>query len=93
MSGLRILTQQQVVIDQAVYDVGRGAKVALNENQAGTVDYTTVASAQATQLSTEQTALSVRESRLIDSVTLIGDLGGGWSAESLCDPRGGRCGE
>jgi NodT family efflux transporter outer membrane factor (OMF) lipoprotein len=78
LSGLRILAQQQVAIDQAVKDARHGAEVALNEYQAGTVDYTTVATAQATQLTDEQTALGVTESRLIDAAALYGDLGGGW---------------
>jgi outer membrane protein TolC len=69
----------------------RGAQIALNEYQAGTVDYTTVATAQTMQLSAEETALSVEGTRLVDAVTLIGDLGGGWSAEALCDPRHAKC--
>ncbi|MGE8163743.1 efflux transporter outer membrane subunit [Paraburkholderia sp. NPDC080076] len=91
LSGLRILAQQQVAIDQAVKDATHGAQIALNEYQAGTVDYTTVATAQAAQLSNEQTALNVRESRLIDAAALFGDVGGGWSAGTLRDPRGGAC--
>ena len=35
------------------------------------------------QLSDQQSALTVQESRLVDAVSLIGDLGGGWSAGEL----------
>ncbi|HEY1996658.1 efflux transporter outer membrane subunit [Paraburkholderia sp.] len=87
LSGLRILAQQSVVLDNAVRDATRGAEIALDEYQAGTVDYTTVATAQATQLSSQQTALNVQESRLLDAASLFGDLGGGWSAGDLHDPR------
>lgn len=87
LSGLGILAQQAVVQDAAVRDAGRGVEIALSEYQAGTVDYTTVATAQATLLSNQQTALSVQQSRLLDAVSLIGDLGGGWSADQLADPR------
>jgi NodT family efflux transporter outer membrane factor (OMF) lipoprotein len=80
LSGLRILAQQGEVLDSAVKDATRGSEIALNEYQAGTVDYTTVATAQATQLSTEQSALNVKQQRLLDTVSLIGDLGGDWSA-------------
>jgi NodT family efflux transporter outer membrane factor (OMF) lipoprotein len=80
LSGLRILAQQGEVLDSAVRDATRGSEIALNEYQAGTVDYTTVATAQATQLSTEESALSVKQQRLLDTVSLIGDLGGDWSA-------------
>lgn len=91
LSGLRILSQQQTVIDGAVRDATRGTQIAKNEYQAGTVDYTTVATAQATQLTSEESALTVHEQRLLDTATLFGDLGGGWTADSLCDPRHGSC--
>ncbi|MFL9897031.1 efflux transporter outer membrane subunit [Paraburkholderia fungorum] len=87
LSGLRILAEQSVVLDRAVQDANRGAEIAFNEYQAGTVDYTTVALAQATQLNSQQTALSVQETRLLDAASLFGDLGGGWSADQLHDPR------
>jgi NodT family efflux transporter outer membrane factor (OMF) lipoprotein len=87
LSGLRILAEQSVVLDRAVQDANRGAEIAFNEYQAGTVDYTTVAVAQATQLTSQQTALSVQETRLLDAASLFGDLGGGWSADQLHDPR------
>jgi NodT family efflux transporter outer membrane factor (OMF) lipoprotein len=80
LSGLRVLAQEGAVLDSAVNDATRGAEIALNEYHAGTVDYTTVATAQATQLSTEQSALNVKQQRLLDTVSLIGDLGGDWSA-------------
>lgn len=83
LAGLRILAEQSDVLDSAVKDATRGAEIALNEYRAGTVDYTTAAAAQATQLSTEENALSVKQKRLLDAVFLIGDLGGGWSADEL----------
>ncbi len=86
LSGLRILAEQSKALDVAVHDAIRGTQIALAEFQAGTVDYTTVAAAQQVQLSDQQTALSVEQSRLIDAVSLIGDLGGGWSAQQLHDP-------
>jgi NodT family efflux transporter outer membrane factor (OMF) lipoprotein len=85
LAGLRILAQQGEVLDSAVKDATRGAEIALNEYQAGTVDYTTVATAQSTQFSTEQSALNVKQQRLLDAVSLIGDTGGGWSAGALDD--------
>jgi len=86
LAGLRILAQQAQALDVAVRDAVRGTQIALAEFQAGTVDYTTVAAAQEVQLSDEQSALSVEESRLVDAVALIGDLGGGWSQRELRDP-------
>lgn len=79
LSGLRILARQAQALDATVDDATRAATIAFNEYQAGTVDYTTVATTRATQLSAEQSALNVRQQRLLDTVSLIGDLGGGWS--------------
>jgi NodT family efflux transporter outer membrane factor (OMF) lipoprotein len=86
LSGLRILAEEAKALDTAVRDAVRGAEIALAEFEAGTADYTTVAAAQETLLSDQQSALSVHESRLADAVSLIGDLGGGWSASQLHDP-------
>jgi NodT family efflux transporter outer membrane factor (OMF) lipoprotein len=85
LSGLRILAQQGKALDAAVRDARRGAEIAFNEYQAGTVDYTTVSTAQATSLSTQQSALNVQQQRLLDTVSLIGDVGGSWSASELGD--------
>jgi NodT family efflux transporter outer membrane factor (OMF) lipoprotein len=90
LSGLRILGQQAQVQSAAVNDAAQGAEVALNEYRAGTVDYATVAAAQATSLATAQDALSLRQQQLMDTVTLIGDLGGGWSDEELTPRTAGR---
>ncbi|WP_267224060.1 efflux transporter outer membrane subunit [Dyella silvae] len=87
LSNLRILAQQAEVLDSAVRDATRGADIAFNEYKAGTVDYTTAASAQVTQLSTEESALNVQQQRLLDTVSLIGDLGGGWSADQLSNSK------
>jgi outer membrane protein TolC len=86
LSGLRILAEQARALDVAVRDADSGTQIALAEFQAGTVDYTTVALAQETQLANQQSALSVQQSRLTDAVSLIGDLGGGWSDSQLHDP-------
>jgi NodT family efflux transporter outer membrane factor (OMF) lipoprotein len=86
LSGLRVLGQQADVLERAVRDATRGTEIALNEYQAGTVDYTTVSTAQTAQLTVQQTALNVQQQRLLDAASLIGDLGGGWSESELHDP-------
>jgi NodT family efflux transporter outer membrane factor (OMF) lipoprotein len=86
LSGLRILAEQTQALDTAVKDATRGTEIALAEFKAGTVDYTTVAQAQEVQLSDQQTLLSAQQSRLADAVSLIADLGGGWSAADLHSP-------
>jgi NodT family efflux transporter outer membrane factor (OMF) lipoprotein len=83
LSGLRILGDEAQALDVAVRDAIRGTEIALAEYKAGTVDYTTVALAQEAQLNDQQTQLTVQQSRLTDAVSLIGDLGGGWSDSQL----------
>ncbi len=86
LSGLRILAEQTQALETAVTDATRGTDIALAEFKAGTVDYTTVAQAQEIQLSDQQTLLSAQQTRLTDAVSLIADLGGGWSAADLHSP-------
>ncbi len=86
LSGLRILASQAKALDRAVHDAIHGTEIALAEFEAGTVDYTTVALAEETQLADQQSALNVQQSRLLAAISLIGDLGGGWSESDLHDP-------
>jgi outer membrane protein TolC len=86
LSGLRILADETQALGTAAKDAARGSEIALAEFKAGTVDYTTVAQAQAVQFSDEQTLLSAEQTRLTDAVSLIADLGGGWSADELHSP-------
>jgi NodT family efflux transporter outer membrane factor (OMF) lipoprotein len=86
LSGLRILAQETQALETAVKDAARGTEIALAEFKAGTVDYTTVAQAQEVQFTNEQTLLSAQQTRLSDAVSLIADLGGGWSASQLHSP-------
>jgi hypothetical protein len=60
-------------------------RLILNQYKAGTLAYTSVVTAQAAALSSEQTA--VRENRLIASVALIEALGGGWNAARAFNRR------
>jgi NodT family efflux transporter outer membrane factor (OMF) lipoprotein len=90
LSGLRIYAQEAAALDIAVQDAKRASAIALAEFQSGTVDYTTVAAALEAQFADQQTALNVEQSRLLDAVALIADLGGGWSDSQLHDPLHGR---
>ncbi len=83
LSNLQIYGQQALVQDRAVADAARAAQIALNEYRAGTADYTTVVTAQVTLLSDQQIALSVQQSRLLASVSLYEDLGGGFQESDL----------
>jgi NodT family efflux transporter outer membrane factor (OMF) lipoprotein len=83
LAALRILEQQYQVADQTVKDANLAVSLTLNQYRAGIVAYTAVVTAQATALTDAQALLSVRQSRLVASVTLIQALGGGWSTRDL----------
>ena len=85
LAALKILEQQAVVQDSAVKAAQLAEKLILNEYLAGTVDFTTVVTAQATSLADQQTAYGVTQSQLNASVLLIETLGGGWDASQLPD--------
>jgi len=83
LSNLRILAEQAVAEQAAVNDAQRAVRIALNEYEAGTQPYTTVVTAQLTLLGDQQTALAVQQDRLLASVSLFQDLGGGFNAGDL----------
>jgi len=83
LAALRVLEQQAEVQDRAVKASEEAVQLILNQYRAGTVDYTTVVTAQTTALGNEQTALTVMQNRLVASITLVEALGGGWDASLL----------
>jgi NodT family efflux transporter outer membrane factor (OMF) lipoprotein len=83
LSSLRILQQQAAAEDIAVKSTQKAVDVIMNEYRAGTVAYTSVITEQALLLGDQQSALSIRQSRLVESVALIEALGGGWSTSGL----------
>jgi NodT family efflux transporter outer membrane factor (OMF) lipoprotein len=87
LAALRILEGQYQVADQTVKDANLAVSLTLNQYRAGIVAYTAVVTAQAIALTDAQALLSVRQSRLVASVTLIQALGGGWSTEDLSPVR------
>jgi NodT family efflux transporter outer membrane factor (OMF) lipoprotein len=83
LAASRILERQAAVQDRAVAAAREAEQLALNQYRAGTVDYTTVITAQATALSNEVTAVNLHQTRLVASVNLIEALGGGWASSQL----------
>ena len=90
LTNLQIYAQQAQVEARAVADAGQAVQIAINEYQAGTADYTTVASAQVTFLSDQQTALSIQQNRLLASIALYQDLGGGFNERDILAPKQGQ---
>ena len=83
LATLRVLAHQAEVQNRAVELARQAEQLTINSYKAGVVDYTSVVQAQATALSSEQSALTIRQSRLIASVSLIAALGGGWTTAEL----------
>ncbi|GBQ37094.1 efflux transporter outer membrane subunit [Gluconacetobacter azotocaptans] len=83
LSNLRILAdqaaQQQIALDYAI----RAVQVSMNQYLAGTEIYTTVITNETTALSNAESALSIQQQRMVDSVYLVQALGGGWNAARL----------
>jgi NodT family efflux transporter outer membrane factor (OMF) lipoprotein len=86
LAGLRILREESEIQTAAVAEATQAAQIALNEYNAGTVDFTTVAAAQVTELTNRETQLGIVQSQLTSSVALIQALGGGWSESDLPNP-------
>jgi outer membrane protein TolC len=82
------LARQQKVADDAVKAAQEEVDVLLNQYQAGTVAFTAVVVADATLLTDQEAALTVRQNRFLATVTLIEDLGGGWDTGQLPSGRG-----
>lgn len=83
LSNLRVYQEEDAVRVQDEANARRAAQITRNQYAAGLVDITTVITAQATALSAAQATVQVRGQRLVSAVTLIQDLGGGWTARDL----------
>jgi NodT family efflux transporter outer membrane factor (OMF) lipoprotein len=88
LSALRILAQQAAAEDAAVRAAREAERIILNQYKAGTVAYTNVVIAQTAALSNAESAVNIRQSRLVASAALIQALGGGWDASLV--PSGER---
>jgi NodT family efflux transporter outer membrane factor (OMF) lipoprotein len=83
LAAARVLQTEEPLRLAASQSADEAETVVLNEYRAGTVDYTTVATAQAAALSARQTLLTIQVQRMTTAVSLIEALGGGWSAAQL----------
>jgi len=83
LAAIPLLSRQLSIQAEAVKAAEQAVGIALNEYRAGTQNFTTVVTAEATALSDEESALSTRASRLTATVELVVALGGGWSTVEL----------
>ena len=83
LAAIPILSREDRVQIEAVVAARQAVQIAINEYQAGTQNFTTVVTAEATALSDEEALLTTQEQRLLAAVSLIVALGGGWDATEL----------
>jgi NodT family efflux transporter outer membrane factor (OMF) lipoprotein len=79
LTAWRFATEQESLQRQAVATAQRAADIARAQMQAGTVDVTTVLTAETTLFSAEDTLYQVRLARFQALLNLYKALGGGWT--------------
>jgi NodT family efflux transporter outer membrane factor (OMF) lipoprotein len=79
----RVLAEEAVAEDSAVAAARAAERIINNQYLAGTQAYTAVIVAENTALADAESAVNIRQSRLVASVALIEALGGGWDASQL----------
>lgn len=77
---LSVMEQEQITQARALEAARESLRLTENQYQAGLIDYLSVVQVEATALSTERAALSLKADRLVAAVQLIAALGGGWQA-------------
>jgi NodT family efflux transporter outer membrane factor (OMF) lipoprotein len=83
LAALRILAKQSVYQNQAAANAKKALDLIVNQYKSGTVDYSSVLTAQITAYTAEKMAADLIYLRMTTAVGLIKALGGGWDA-SLC---------
>jgi outer membrane protein TolC len=83
LAALRILEGEAVKLQDTIQAANRALTVSTAQYTAGTANYLTVITAQATLLNAEVSAVTLETRRLTSSVQLIQALGGGWNSSDL----------
>jgi NodT family efflux transporter outer membrane factor (OMF) lipoprotein len=83
LASQRLLAQQAVAADAALKAAREAERVINNQYLAGTQAYTAVIVAQNTALADAESALNIRQNRLVASASLIEALGGGWDSTQV----------
>jgi len=83
VAALRILEHEAQVQQKAVDAAQKYLELANTRYQGGVTSYLEVTTAQSAALSNEVTAVNILGRRMVDAVTLIQALGGGWDPSEL----------
>jgi NodT family efflux transporter outer membrane factor (OMF) lipoprotein len=92
VAALRILEHEGEVQSTAVVAAEKYLELANTRYTGGVTSYLEVTTAQTAALSDELTAVTILGRRLVDAVTLVQALGGGWNTSQL-PPRPECCGK
>jgi NodT family efflux transporter outer membrane factor (OMF) lipoprotein len=85
LAALRILEHEALVQENAVVAAQKYLELANSRYTGGVTSYLEVTTAQSAALSDELTAVNILGRRMVDAVTLVQALGGGWDRSSLPD--------
>jgi len=83
VAGLRILEHEAQVQANAVIAAQKYLELAITRYKGGVTSYLEVTTAQSAALSDEITAVNILGRRLVDAVSLVQALGGGWNNSEL----------
>jgi len=83
VAALRILEHEAQVQDKAVAAAQKYLELADTRYKGGVTSYLEVTTAQTAALSDEVTAVNILGRRMVDAVTLVQALGGGWNGSEL----------
>ena len=83
VAALRILEHETQVQDKAVTAAQKYLELANTRYKGGVTSYLEVTTAQTAALSDEVTAVNLLGRRMVDAVTLVQALGGGWNSAEL----------
>ena len=83
LADLRILTQETEIVDRAVVAAQQSLDISTTQYRGGLANYLQVITAQTSLLQNQRESVDLHTRRLLVSVSLIQELGGGWSASQL----------
>jgi NodT family efflux transporter outer membrane factor (OMF) lipoprotein len=83
MAAQKVFVTEEAQLKAADADAHENVSITLNEYQAGTADYTTVASAQVAASQARNALTQMQANRLTTAVSLVEALGGGWTTADL----------
>lgn len=84
LSSLYILKQQEIVEQRAYQSAKTSLQLITNQYKAGTVDYTSVITAQNAAYTAEKTAADIIGQEMVSAALLIKALGGSWNPGEMC---------